>query len=215
MSELKFEAAGVLGTGMVGALFATTRCERIAAENYLQYRRRGEPVLFVFWHGQGLPLVHYHRREGIIVLVSEHDDGEYLTRLIKRYGFGAVRGSSTRGATKGLKGLIRAARDGRDLAVTPDGPKGPVHVFKPGALAVAQMTGLPIIPIGVGASRGWNFKSWDGFLVPKPLSKLRIAYGGPRVVPRDADRATLESLAKELGDELNALSRLAESGRES
>ena len=203
--NLKFETAGLLGTGLVGALFMTTRVERIGAENYRRFRREGKPVIFVFWHGQLLPLLHYHRREGIVVLVSEHADGEYLTRVIERNGFGIVRGSSTRGATKGLLGLVRAARAGKDLALTPDGPRGPAGVFKPGALVAAQMTGLPIIPVAVGASSGWRFRSWDGFLVPRPLSKIRLQYLPPRFVCRDADDTELDRMSAEIGDELNAL----------
>lgn len=203
MSELRFESAGVLGAGLVSALFTTTRSERIGAEHYQQFREAGQPVMFVFWHGQLLPLVHYHRREGIVVLVSEHDDGEYITRVIERYGFGAVRGSSTRGGTKGLRGLVRAAREGRDIGVTPDGPRGPRGVFKPGALLAAQMASLPVVPISVRASSGWRFRSWDGFLMPKPLSKITLEYHPPVWVPREADRGDLEALAEEVAEVLN------------
>ncbi|MCH7533477.1 MAG: lysophospholipid acyltransferase family protein [Gemmatimonadetes bacterium] len=204
--NLIFETAGVLGTGLVAALFMTTRVERIGAENYRHFRREGKQVIFVFWHGQLLPLVHYHRREGIVVLVSEHADGEYITRVIERNGFGTVRGSSRRGATKGLKGLVRAAEGRtRPCPLTPDGPRGPVGVFKPGALAAAQLTGLPIIPLAVGASSGWRFRSWDGFLVPKPLSRIRLEYLPPRFVPRDAGRAELVRMSTEIGQDLNAL----------
>jgi len=203
MSELRFESAGVLGTGIVAGLFMTTRVERVDEEHYLRFREVGQPIMFVFWHGQLLPLIHYHRHEGIVVLVSEHDDGEYVTRVIRRNGFGTVRGSSTRGGGKGLKGLVRAARQGRDLAVTPDGPTGPPGVFKPGALAAAQMAGLPVVPISVTASAGWRFRSWDGFLVPRPLSAIRIEYLEPRIIPRDADRANLERMAEEIGTALN------------
>lgn len=203
MSELRFESAGVLGAGLVSALFTTTRSERIGEEHYLQFRRAGQPVMFVFWHGQLLPLVHYHRREGIVVLVSEHDDGEYITRVIERYGFGAVRGSSTRGGTKGLRGLVRAAREGRDIGVTPDGPRGPRGVFKPGALLAAQMADLPVVPLSVRASSGWRFRSWDGFLMPRPFSKITLEYHEPVRVPRDADRVDLEAIAEELAGVLN------------
>ncbi len=203
MSELRFESAGVLGSGLVSALFATTRSERVGQEHYEQFRRQGQPVMFVFWHGQLLPLVHYHRQEGIVVLVSEHDDGEYITRVIQRYGFGAVRGSSTRGGTKGLRALVRAAREGKDLGVTPDGPRGPRGVFKPGALLAAQMADLPVIPLSVRASSGWRFRSWDGFLMPKPFSKITLEYHEPVRVPRDADRAGLETLAEGIAAVLN------------
>ncbi|MGB1656832.1 MAG: lysophospholipid acyltransferase family protein [Longimicrobiales bacterium] len=203
MSELRFESAGVLGTGLVAGLFMTTRVERIGVEHYLQFREVEQPIMFVFWHGQLLPLVHYHRHEGIMVLVSEHDDGEYVTRVIHRHGFGTVRGSSTRGGSKGLKGLVRAAKQGRDLAVTPDGPKGPPGVFKPGALAAAQMCGLPVVPIALTASAGYRFRSWDGFLLPRPFSRIRIEYLEPRMIPRDATREDLDRIAKEIGAALN------------
>jgi hypothetical protein len=203
--ELKFEAAGVLGAGAVGALFLTTRLTRVGADHYERFRREGTPVIFAFWHGALLPLVHYHRGEGIVVLVREHDDGEYITRVIRRNGFGTVRGSSTRGGTKGLRGLVRAARGGHDLALTPDGPRGPRGVFKPGALAVAQMTGLPLIPLGVGASSGRRLGSWDGFLVPNPFSRVTIEYLPPRWVARDATRGHMEGMAVEIGRELREL----------
>jgi lysophospholipid acyltransferase (LPLAT)-like uncharacterized protein len=204
VSELRFESAGVLGSGIVGALFLTTRVERIGREHYDRFREAGQPVMFVFWHGQLLPLVHYHRHEGIVVLVSEHDDGEYITRVLLRNGFEAVRGSSTRGGTKGLKGLVRAARQGRDLAVTPDGPKGPRGVFKPGALVAAQVAGLPVVPVALTASAGYRFRSWDGFLLPRPFSTITIEYLEPRVIEREASRGELERLADEIGAQLNA-----------
>lgn len=203
VSELRFESAGVLGAGLVGALFSTTRADRIGREHYERFRAVGQPVMFVFWHGQLLPLAHYHRHEGIVVLVSEHEDGEYITRVIERNGFGTVRGSSTRGGTKGLKGLVRAAREGHDLGVTPDGPRGPRGVFKPGALVAAQMAELPVVPISVRASSGWRFRSWDGFLVPKPLSRITIEYHPPRRVSREADRDELARIGEEIGEVLN------------
>ena len=203
MSELRFESAGVLGTGLVASLFMTTRVERIGVEHYLRFREAGQPIMFVFWHGQLLPLIHYHRHEGIVVLVSEHDDGEYVTRVIHRHGFGTVRGSSTRGGSRGLKGLVRAARQGRDLAVTPDGPKGPPGVFKPGALAAAQIAGLPVVPLALTASAAYRFRSWDGFLLPRPFSQIRIEYLEPRTIPRDASREDLDRIADEIGTALN------------
>jgi lysophospholipid acyltransferase (LPLAT)-like uncharacterized protein len=207
VSELRYESVGVLGAGLVSALFLTTRIERRGTEHFERFRRDGKPVIFVFWHGQLLPLVHIHRREGIVVLVSEHEDGEYISRVIERNGFGTVRGSSTRGGTVGLRALVRAARAGRDLALTPDGPGGPRGEFKPGALLVAQRTGLPIVPLAVGASRGWRFQSWDGFLVPEPLSTVEVEYLPPRYVPSEATREGLETMAEEVGRELNELTR--------
>lgn len=205
MTGARYEVAGLVGSGLVHSLFATTRVERAGVEHFERFRRLGEPVIFVFWHGHLLPLVHIHRHEGIVVLVSEHGDGEYISRIIGRNGFGAVRGSSTRGGTRGLRRLVRAARQGRDLAVTPDGPRGPRGDFKPGALVVAQLTGLPVIPLGVGASAAWRMRSWDAFLVPKPFSTVRVEYLPPRFVPRDAPREELGAMAVRIGYELDEL----------
>ena len=125
MTDLKFKTLGAIGSELLASLFLTTRISRVGVEHFEGFRRVGNPVIFVFWHGQLLPLAHIHRGEGIVVLISEHDDGEYLTRVSQRNGFEAVRGSSTRGGIRGLKGLIRAARDGKDIALTPDGPNRP------------------------------------------------------------------------------------------
>lgn len=210
MTEWKFRSAGILGQGLLGSLFTTTRLRREGYEPIRALRESGKRVIFALWHGHLLPLAYYHQREGIVVLVSEHADGEYITRVLHRYGYETSRGSSTRGGTKGLRGLVRAAREGRDLAITPDGPRGPAHVFKPGALVAAQLTGLPIVPIGVGASAAWRFRSWDGFMVPKPLSKIRLVYGEPVVVPRGLSERELQALAEGMGHTLNELTARAE-----
>ena len=204
--ELRFRAVGILGQGLLGGLFTTLRVRRTGQEHYLRLRREGRPLVFVLWHGQLLPLVYVHRGEGVVVLVSEHADGEYLTRVLERYGFGTARGSSTRGGIKGLKGLVRASRAGRDLALTPDGPRGPARRFKAGALVAAQLAGLPIVPVAAGASAAWRFRSWDDFLVPRPLSVVRVEYGAPVRVPRGAGRDELEAMARDLEATLNAMS---------
>jgi lysophospholipid acyltransferase (LPLAT)-like uncharacterized protein len=205
VSEIRFRAAGVLGLGLLGGLFTTTRASRSGQERYRALHRAGQRVVFVFWHQQLLPLVHYHRGEGIVVLVSEHGDGEYITRVILRHGFGVARGSSTRGGSQGLRQLVRAAREGHDLAITPDGPRGPARVFKPGALVAARLTGLPVVPLAVAASSAWHVNSWDRFMVPRPLARLHIAYGEPIEVPRGADEADVEALAERVQARLEGL----------
>ena len=132
MSEARFSAAGVLGRGLLGGLFATCRFRVEGEENWLRFRREGKPVILVFWHEHILPVAHTIRGRGTVALVSKHADGEYIARVIERMGIGTVRGSSTRGGIHGLKGLIRVAREGHDLALTPDGPRGPARFFKPG-----------------------------------------------------------------------------------
>ena len=201
-TELRFRLAGHLGRLLLGAYFPLVRTRWEGREQVRALRREGKGIIFVFWHGQLLPLVYHHRNEGIVVLVSEHSDGEYITRVIHRHGFETARGSSTRGGVKGLKGILRAAREGKVLGFTPDGPKGPRHEFKWGALIAAQLTGLPLVTIGVGADRAWYLRSWDRFMIPKPFSSVRIRYGAPRWVPRDASEEDLKRTARELEKEL-------------
>jgi hypothetical protein len=203
----KVRLAGPVGRAFVAGLFSTIRITRSGAEAVDELRFSGQNVVFVFWHGQLLPLVHAHRDQGIVVLISEHADGEIITRIVVRHGFGAARGSSTRGGSRGLRELIRAARSGRDLALTPDGPRGPARELKPGALVAAKMTGLPVVPLAVGADRAWYADSWDRFMVPRPFTRVRIAYGVPRTVPRDARGARLAETAAELQAELERLSQ--------
>jgi hypothetical protein len=212
MHELRFRAVGVLGRGLVGGLFTTTRASREGQEHYERVRREGGNVLFVFWHAHLLPLVHYHRGEDIVVLVSEHADGEYITRVIARHGFGVARGSSTRGGRQGLRQLMRAARAGHDLAITPDGPRGPARVFKPGAMHTARLTGLPVVPLAVAASSAWHVDSWDRFLVPRPLARIRIVYGEPTFVDRDIDDEGVARLAAAFGERIDALEARARAG---
>lgn len=183
---------------ILGALFQTLKVHRTGQDDVEEFRSAGTPVIFVFWHGRLLPLIQVHRQEGIVVLVSQHRDGERLARLLHYFGFGTVRGSSTRGGVQGLKGLIRAARAGRDLAITPDGPRGPNRELKLGVLAVARLTGLPLVPVGVGVSSAWRAPSWDGLLVPKPFSTVRVAYGRPHFVPRSAGQDEIDHVAAEL-----------------
>jgi len=210
MSAWRLGAISLFGTTLLRGLFATTRTTLVDAHHLEELREAGRPVVFVLWHGQLLPLVHQHREEGVAVLVSEHRDGEYIARVLERSGFETVRGSSTRGGTRGLKGLIRAARAGRDLGITPDGPRGPARRFKPGALLAAQVTGSVIVPIAGGASRAWQADSWDRFLVPRPFSRVVVAYGEGVVVPREATEEDRAELARGLERTLDRLTARAE-----
>ena len=167
-------------------------------DHVMSLRQEGMPVIFVLWHSGLLPLIHVHRHEGTVVLVSEHRDGDYVAGLLHHFGFGTVRGSSTRGGVRGLKGLIRAARRGLDLAITPDGPRGPNRELKLGALTAARITGLPLIPVGVGVTSAWRARSWDGLIVPKPFSTVRVAYGAPGFVSRHADGAEIDEVVGSL-----------------
>ena len=201
--ELRLQAAGRLGAALLKGIGHTLRVRIEDDGPLLKFRREGQPVIFIFWHSRILPLTYIHRNEGIVVLVSQHGDGEYIARILERMGFRTARGSSTRGGAKALRGLLRAARAGRDLAFTPDGPKGPPRKFKLGALVAAQLSGAPLIPITIGGEAIWRFNSWDRLVFPKPFAKLTLKYGHPYFIPRETSEEELVSHALELEEVLN------------
>ena len=166
-----------LGIPLVRLLGRTWRIRVVNRESSVErLRRERRPMVFALWHGDMLPLLYQHRGEGVSVLISEHRDGELIARIAESLGFRTVRGSTTRGASRALVGLARELRDGHDIAVTPDGPRGPARSFAPGALIAAQRARAPVIAVGVAAKRAWRLASWDRFVIPKPFSSVCIAY---------------------------------------
>lgn len=176
------------GLGVVAVLGRTWRYRILDDGPWRRLRAEHRPFVFVLWHGGLLPLTFRHRGEGITVLVSEHSDGEIIARVIEAWGYRTIRGSTTRGASRALLGLIRELSDGHELAVTPDGPRGPARKFQAGALVAAQRADVPLVPITLAVDRAWNFGSWDRFLVPKPFARVTIAYGAPTAVGGSSSR---------------------------
>jgi len=147
-------------------------------------RARDEKVIYAFWHGRMLvPAVMYRFRKAGI-LISEHRDGEYIARVVARLGFLPIRGSTTRGGVRALRGAIERSRKGIDVAFTPDGPRGPRYVVQKGVIYAASRTGLRIVPVGIEAWPAWVVGSWDEFVIPKPFGRAAIVEGEPiRIAP--------------------------------
>lgn len=204
-AELRFQAAGLAGSAVLRSLGRTLRFRIEGDAPFRSLRAGGTPLIFAFWHSWILPLAFLHREEGVVVLVSRHGDGEYITRVVRRMGFETARGSSTRGGARGLRELVRAQREGRDIAFTPDGPRGPARVFKRGALVAAQLTGAPVVPVSVEAETVWRVGSWDRLAVPKPFGRFRVRYGDPHYVPREAPPHQLDDHARHLTERMNEL----------
>lgn len=166
-----------IGVWVLRVLGATWRIRRVHGERYDTALRSGEGVIFALWHGHMLPLLYQHRGEGVAVLISEHNDGEIIARVAERLGFRTIRGSTSRGASRALIAMARHVEAGGAVAITPDGPRGPARSFAPGALVAAQRAGATVLPIAVAAPRAWRLRSWDSFLIPKPFSRVTLAYG--------------------------------------
>ena len=179
-----------VGVALIRLLARTWRMETVNGGELAEARRSGQRVIFALWHGEMLPLLWHQRGEHVAIVISEHRDGEIVARIAESLGYATVRGSSSRGGSRALIGLIRAIDAGRDGAITPDGPRGPARVFAPGAAVAAYRTGALIAPIRARASSSWRLKSWDRFLIPRPFAKVRVSFGPLTGVtassPRDA-----------------------------
>jgi lysophospholipid acyltransferase (LPLAT)-like uncharacterized protein len=143
---------------------------------YRKLRAEKQPIVFMLWHGEILPLIYLHRHEQVAMLVSEHTDGEIIARISRALGFQTVRGSTSRGAARALLALTRTLGEGHDLAITPDGPRGPAKSIAPGSAIVAYRAKAPMIGAAVSVKSAWRFKSWDSFLIPWPFARVDIAY---------------------------------------
>jgi lysophospholipid acyltransferase (LPLAT)-like uncharacterized protein len=178
-----------VGSLLFRALASTWRLRVVNATSHRVLRANGQPVIYTFWHGTMLPLLWQHRKEHVAILISEHGDGEIIARIAHSLGYHSVRGSSSRGGERALLGTARELESGRDVAFTPDGPRGPLESFAPGALIVSQRTGAPLVLITVDAPSAWRLTSWDRFLIPKPFARVTIGYEDPLYVDAPDARA--------------------------
>jgi len=163
--------------------------------------------IFAFWHAHLLVMLHSRYRKPITTMISRSKDGEYIARVFDWYGVDSARGSTSRGGGAALRELIREARAGKNIAFTPDGPRGPARIVKDGVVYAAQMTGLPIVPVVFAARKKKLLRSWDRMVVPMPFSKALFLYGDPIVVPREADT---EEWRQRVEREMNTLADEAE-----
>jgi len=168
------------------------------------------PAIYVFWHRCVFPATYFYRHRGIAVMTSKSFDGEYIARIIERFGFPAVRGSSSRGAVRALLGMHKVLDKGASVAFTIDGPRGPLYVAKPGPVLLARNTGAPIYCFHIALEKAWVLKSWDRFIIPKPFSRALVRVGRLMHVPADLNSDALAAYHAEMQSELDRLRHFAE-----
>jgi lysophospholipid acyltransferase (LPLAT)-like uncharacterized protein len=193
-----------LGTLLLRVLGSTWRVHREGAEDFDALLSRGESFVVVFWHGEIVPVTWCHRGQPFWPLISTHADGEVIARVVRALGLGTVRGSSSRGGAHALREMLRLLGEGKAVAVTPDGPRGPRHEFAPGALIAAWRAQRPVIAIRITASRAWRTRSWDRHLVPKPFADVTVHYSQAQPVMAESTRG-VEAEAPRFGQLLASL----------
>jgi lysophospholipid acyltransferase (LPLAT)-like uncharacterized protein len=202
-------AIAAVGYPLIAALGATLRWRVEGLDHLESIQASGRQPIMGFWHGRILTATYFFRRRGIVVITSENFDGEWIARIIERFGYGTARGSTTRGARKATLQLLRTLRQGRPVGITLDGPKGPARVAQPGAVWLAGASGQPILPFHLEAERHWTVSSWDRTQVPKPFSTVALVMGAPIDVPGGLDDEAKERVRLELEARLASLTSLA------
>lgn len=207
----RFQARAIplVVTPLIRALGATYRWRAEGAEHMDAVARSGRPPIMAFWHGRILPATLYFRDRGIVVVTSANFDGEWIAAVIRRFGYGSARGSSSRGGARALVELRKLMAQGAPAAFTLDGPRGPAKVAQPGAVFLSQVTGHPIVPFHIEASTAWTAKSWDRTQIPKPGATVAIAIGEPYVVTGATDDAGRDAACRDLEARLAALEERA------
>ena len=168
------------------------------------------PLIGSVWHACIIPATYTCRNLGVRVMSSNSYDGEYMGRIIRKFGFVAVKGSSSRHAVRALLGLRRALQEDWSVAFTLDGPRGPRYKVKPGPVALARSSGVPLTMFHMAVDRAWVLNSWDRMMIPKPFSRVLMRFGKLIVVPPDASDEDVERYQQELQDSLDRVREFAE-----
>ena len=186
----------------------TIRWEVQGIEHLDAVTAAGKQPIYCLWHDRIFAGTYFLRDRGIVVLTSQSKDGEYIARFLRRFGFGAIRGSSSRGGVKALVGMIRSMRRGSPMAFTVDGPRGPRYEAKAGPVLLAQKTGNPMLPFSVECKSFRTVKSWDRLQIPIPFTRALFNYSAPIYVP--PDKTGVDEKLAELQASLDGLVKLGQ-----
>ncbi len=192
---------------LLRALYATCRFAYQAVGLYPASRSSRGPLIYVAWHRDILMLSYPYRNRGIATVISQSRDGEMAARTVRRMGYCAVRGSSSRGGISALKELTMLLRNGHSVGILADGPRGPAGQTKAGVIYLAYKTGASLIPLAAKASRSITFRSWDRMVLPLPFSGISIMEGEPLILPSDLNRKDLMKYCRQLTQRINELHR--------
>jgi lysophospholipid acyltransferase (LPLAT)-like uncharacterized protein len=200
------ELAAITAVGVpVIAALGSSLTWKVDGVSHLQFDGSGRRPIMAFWHGRVLTATYFFRDRGIVVMISENFDGEWIARIIERFGYGTSRGSTSRGGQRALLQLKRAMGEGRPTGFAVDGPRGPAGRGQPGVVWLAKLTGNPVVPFHMEASKSWSLASWDRTQVPMPFSTVALAVGPPIEVPSDADEQGIEAKRLEVEQALQGL----------
>jgi hypothetical protein len=205
VKRLQVVAIAAIGYPVIAALGRTLHWREEGAAHLDAVASSGRQPILALWHGRILPATLYFRDRGVVAITSQNFDGEWIARVMRRFGYLQARGSTSRGGKRALLQMRREMAEGRPAAFTVDGPRGPAYVAQPGAVWLAKATGNPVVPFHIESAPCWTSGSWDRTQVPKPWSRVAIAIGEPLDVPGDADEPLVDARRIELERRLERL----------
>jgi len=210
MHRLKTAVFGCLGYRVIKYVCGSNRVSVTGSDLIDRYVSQGRNII-AFWHSRQLYLLYHYgryvRTPTISILISLSRDGDYAAAVANRFRQDAVRGSSSRGGSRAIRVLADKLAEGHNVALTPDGPRGPAFQVQKGVIRLAQITGTRIIPVSYDASRKWTLHSWDRFILPKPFGRIHMAVGEPLCVPCELSAEGVEDYCTRLQDALTLLDR--------
>lgn len=208
----KVYLVGLIGSGLASLLCHSLRI-RVAGREYVRrLTAAGVPKIYAFWHRTLLPLA-WGWQDDAYAIVSRSKDGDYAAEIARRFGHRSVRGSTSASSAAALRRLLRLAGSGVNLAITPDGPRGPRETVSPGVVAVARIARIPVLPMGFYARRRLELPSWDRFVVPLPFSAAAIGFAEPVWIDGREDAGTAGERVRAAIDRANENARrLVEEG---
>jgi lysophospholipid acyltransferase (LPLAT)-like uncharacterized protein len=207
--RLKLALVPTLGSGLHRLLGHTIRFTEVNGEVWGLKASRSENCIYAFWHSSLLMSSFFYRHLGVVGLISRSRDGELLTRVLQHLGYTIVRGSTSRGSAQALRQMVRHLREGRDVALAPDGPRGPREVVQAGTIELARLTGKKIVPFVFDCTKKRRLNSWDRLIVPAPFAKGVIVVGDPIQIDRHADEEEVEAKRQLLEESLHKATRRA------
>jgi len=165
----------------------------------------GKRLILAFWHGRIFMATYRFRNRGIVVLTSQNRDGEYIAHVIRRFGYGVARGSSTKGSHRATVEALRALSSGKDVGIAMDGPRGPRYIAKRGAAYLARKSGNPVVPFNISVEKKWIMRSWDHFQIPKPFSRAVVLIGSPFFIEANAPEEEIKVIEEKIQNSLDEL----------
>ena len=194
--KIKYEVISTFAAAGLNFLDWASRFEKY------NYKPEEAPAIYAIWHGLQYCLGGIPDRKNVHILISQSKDGEIIAYTVKKIGFSTVRGSMGRGGAKATREILNILEEGKNIAYTVDGPRGPGHKVKIGALRIAQMSGRPVIPVSSDSTYRKVLSTWDEYQIPLPCSKMPLVFGDPIYVPEGISEADLEEYRLRVENEL-------------